>query len=67
MTTGHPEGLKLTEEEAFSLLALALTSPQGLDPTSEKALRKLAAYCTKINRNKESHYSESQAIHLSVS
>jgi hypothetical protein len=46
MPTGKPEGLKLTEEEAFALLGLCLTSPQGLDPISEKALRKLAEYCT---------------------
>jgi hypothetical protein len=39
-------GLKLTEEEAFSLLGLCLTSPQSLDAVSEKALRKLAEYCT---------------------
>ena len=42
----HPEGLRLTEEEAFSLLSLCLTSPNRLDTTSERALRKLAAYCT---------------------
>ena len=41
-----PEGLRLTEEEAFSLLSLCLTSPNRLDSTSERALRKLAAYCT---------------------
>jgi hypothetical protein len=47
MTTGlDPGGLKLTEEEAFSLLGLCLTSPQNLDAVSEKALRKLAEYCT---------------------
>jgi len=48
MSTGNdPEGgLKLSEEEAFSLLGLCLTSPQGLDATSERALRKLAEYCT---------------------
>jgi hypothetical protein len=42
-----PEGLRLTEEEAFSLLSLCLTSPNRLDITSERALRKLAEYCTK--------------------
>ena len=41
-----PEGLRLTEEEAFSLLSLCLTSPNRLDITSERALRKLAEYCT---------------------
>ena len=42
-----PDGLRLTEEEAFSLLSLCLTSPNRLDLTSERALRKLAEYCTK--------------------
>ncbi len=42
----HPEGLQLTEEEAFALLGLCLTSPTGLDSVSEKALRKLADYCS---------------------
>ena len=48
MSTGmDPEGgLRLSEEEAFSLLGLCLTSPQALDATSERALRKLAEYCT---------------------
>ena len=42
----EPEGLKLTEEEAYSLLGLCLTSPMALDPNSEAALRKLAEYCS---------------------
>ena len=48
MSTGNdPEGgLRLSEEEAFSLLGLCLTSPQSLDGVSERALRKLAEYCT---------------------
>jgi hypothetical protein len=44
-TSLHLAGLELTGEEAFSLLMLALTSPQKLDATSERAVRKLAAYC----------------------
>jgi hypothetical protein len=57
MTTGAiPEGLELTEEEAFSLLGLCLTSPQALDATSEKALRKLAEFCISKGNHK-SHYS----------
>jgi hypothetical protein len=48
MTTGTiPAGLKLTEEEAYALLGLCLTSPQGLDATSERALRKLADFCSR--------------------
>ncbi len=37
----------LTEEEAYALLGLCLTSPQGLDGTSERALRKLAEFCSR--------------------
>lgn len=47
MNTGNdPSGFKLTEEEAFALLGLCLTSPNSLDATSERALRKLAEYCS---------------------
>lgn len=48
----YPDGLRLTEEEAYSLLSLCLTSPNGLDTVSERALRKLADYCsTRSNCN----------------
>lgn len=67
MTTGHPEGLKLTEEEAFSLLGMCLTSPQSLDAISERALRKLAEYCTTRSNSTEIIHKQPQAIHLSVS
>ena len=46
-----PDGLKLTEEEAFALLGLCLTSPNGLDSTSERAMKKLADYCSKGNHS----------------
>jgi hypothetical protein len=49
------EGLVLTEEEAFSLLGLCLTSSLKLDGTSELALRKLAAYCSESNYYLEPH------------
>ena len=53
MTNGVlPSGLKLTEEEAFALLGLCLTSPNGLDPVSERALRKLAEYCSYTSNHK---------------
>jgi len=58
MHSFETDGLQLTEEEAFALLALAMTSPQGLDATSEKALRKLAEYCTHRNLL---HHSDSPA------
>lgn len=65
MTTGHPEGLKLTEEEAFSLLGLCMTSPQRLDAISERALRKLAEYCTARCNRKDIH--KTPAFRLSAS
>ena len=40
-----PGRLELTEEEAFALLSLAMTSPQKLDVASEKAIKKLAIFC----------------------
>lgn len=53
MATGNdPSGLKLTEEEAFALLGLCLTSPNGLDQVSERALRKLAEYCSSTSNHK---------------
>lgn len=46
MTTSLSKaGLNLTEEEALALLTMCLTSPNGFDKTSEKALKKLAEYC----------------------
>jgi len=59
MTTGNTEGLQLSEEEAFAILTLCLTSPQGLDATSEKALRKLAAYCSAKRNPSSSNHSNS--------
>ena len=46
----HKERLELTEEEAFALLNLAMTSGLQLDATSEKAVRKLADYCKRHQR-----------------
>lgn len=37
--------LTLSEEEAFALLTMCLTSSLRLDVTSEKALKKLADFC----------------------
>lgn len=53
MATGNdPAGLELSEEEAFAMLAMCLTSPHGLDANAEQALRKLADYCiTKSNHS----------------
>lgn len=56
MTAGqNPDGLKLTEEEAFALLGLCLTSPIKLDVNSEIALKKLAEYCTNSSLHAESN------------
>lgn len=43
----QPGGLQLTEEEAYALLGLCLTSPQRLDAVSERAMRKLADHCSR--------------------
>ncbi len=60
MATGNPAGFKLTEDEAFALLAMCLTSPHQLDATSEQALRKLAEYCisTSNHTNNNNHLIE---------
>jgi hypothetical protein len=47
---GTPDRLELTEDEAYSLLSLCLTSDLGLDAESERAVRKLADFC-KAHRN----------------
>lgn len=47
----EPTGLRLTEEEAFGLLAMCLTSPHSLDSTSEQALKKLAEYCIELSNH----------------
>ena len=51
----NPDGLRLTEDEAFSILSLCLTSPNRLDITSERALRKLAEYCTNRSNPSDNH------------
>ena len=57
MNTGQwPAGLELTEEEAYAILAMCLTSPQSIDGTSEAAIRKLAAYCIELS-NRTKHFS----------
>jgi len=43
--------LELSEDEAFALLTLAMTSEIALDPTSEKAVKKLVEYCKRHQRN----------------
>lgn len=41
----HSQGLVLTEDEAFALLTLALSSGMKLDPTAVQAVDRLAEYC----------------------
>ena len=56
MKTGFdPDGLRLTEEEAYSLLSLCLTSPNRLDAISERALQKLAEYCSNQSNLNKNH------------
>jgi len=62
MPTGQtPGGLKLTEEEAYALLGLCLTSPQGLDAVSERAIRKLADFCSR-EQSQSNHSIEPQSF-----
>ena len=57
MATGNIQaGFKLTEDEAFALLAMCLTSPHQLDATSEQALRKLAEYCISTSNHSNSNH-----------
>jgi hypothetical protein len=60
MATGptNPAGFKLTEDEAFALLAMCLTSPHQLDATSEQALRKLAEYCISTSNHTNNNHLE---------
>lgn len=65
MTSGrNPDGLRLTEEEAYALLGLCLTSPNGLDAVSERALKKLAEYCTSRSNSGENHHIEPRSFRL---
>ena len=57
MKTGKPEGLQLTEEEAFALLSLCLVSSGDVDRTTSLALQKLARYCSQ--GREESYHSGS--------
>ena len=57
MLTGRkPGALVLTEDEAFAILGLCLTSPQALNAVSEQAMKKLADYCSSHGREQDSHY-----------
>ena len=63
MITGKSgEVLRLTEEEAYSILSLCLTSPTKLDATSEQALKKLAEYCLQSAKIEASHSCHSQQV-----
>ena len=59
MNSNENRGLKLTEEEAYALLSLCITSPTAMDETAQKAILKLAEYCSQ--RSEPSNYKE---IHL---
>ncbi len=59
MATGRPVGLELTDEEAFALLELCMTSPEKLTNVSELALKKLAEFCSKSNSTYQIIKSES--------
>lgn len=59
MNSIHNRGLELTEEEAFALLSLCITSPVAVDEVSKRAILKLAEYCS--HRSDDSNYKE---IHI---
>lgn len=50
----HQGGLRLSEEEAYALLGLAIASPGLLDKSSASALEKLARYCAQCGA--QSHH-----------
>ncbi|MBS1707707.1 MAG: hypothetical protein JSS65_03175 [Armatimonadetes bacterium] len=47
--------LELTEDEAFALLTLAMTSGIALDQVGERAVRKLAEHCKDHTRKSCNH------------
>jgi hypothetical protein len=53
-----PKGLLLTEEEAFALLDLVMTSTQKMDADMERAVKKLASYCSQSFNSHHTHISE---------
>ena len=59
MNSNNNRGLKLTEEEAYALLSLCITSPVAVDETAQVAILKLAEYCSQ--RSEPSNHKE---IHL---
>lgn len=58
------ERLQLTEEEALALLSLCMMSEEQLDVTSEKALKKLAAFC-RNGKSRKSNYKRQAGSELS--
>ena len=60
MNSKNIGGLRLTEEEAYALLSLCITSPVAVDETAQVAILKLAEYCSQ--RSETSNHKE---IHLS--
>ena len=59
MNSTNNRGLKLTEEEAYALLSLCITSPVVVDETAQIAILKLAEYCSQ-----RSEPSNHKNIHL---
>ena len=53
----HSDRLELTEDEAFALLTLAMTSGIALDPVGERAVKKLAEHC-KVHTRKHSNHQD---------
>lgn len=62
MINRKSEDLMLSEDEAYALLSLCLTSPNRLDSTSEKALRKLAKFCTESSNHHNNNEVQLQPV-----
>ena len=54
--------LDLSEEEAFALLGLCMTSPNKLDATAEQAMRKLANFCKSRTTMGSEHSANGQRL-----
>lgn len=52
---GQHDRLELTEDEAYALLSLCLTSDMTLDQQSELAMKKLAEFCKNYKKMPSNH------------
>lgn len=62
VTNLQSKELELSEEEAFALLGLCMTSPEKLDATAEQAMRKLANFCKSRSHLGSEHTARSSRL-----